>query len=157
MTATATDAATATAPGWADALTPALRERLRPAAPFSGPLMLATLTDRRDFDDEWIFGRKLDGVRVVAVREEGGARLLSRGGQRLDGTYPELVEALAGQTAQGFTLDGEVVAMRGGRTDFALLQRRSGLHRWPLRSAGPRWRTRTWPRSAGRSRTRSGC
>ena len=30
------------------------------------PLMLATLTDRRDFGDDWLLERKLDGERCVA-------------------------------------------------------------------------------------------
>jgi bifunctional non-homologous end joining protein LigD len=89
--------------------------------------MLATLTDRRDFGDRWIFERKLDGVRVLAFREAGGVRLLSRTGRRLEATYPEVAAALAEQDVPEFAVDGEVVAMREGRTDFALLQQRMGL------------------------------
>jgi bifunctional non-homologous end joining protein LigD len=90
--------------------------------------MLATLTDRRDFGADWIFERKLDGVRVVALRDaEHGVRLLSRTGQRLNGTYPEVVAALEAQACGDFAVDGEVCALEHGRTDFALLQRRMGL------------------------------
>lgn len=32
--------------------------------------MLATLSARRDFDEGWIFERKLDGVRVLATRRQ---------------------------------------------------------------------------------------
>ncbi|MQA15191.1 MAG: hypothetical protein GEV09_13775 [Pseudonocardiaceae bacterium] len=42
------------------------------------PPMLATLTDRRFSDQNWIFERKLDGVRVVAVRDGGASTLWSR-------------------------------------------------------------------------------
>ncbi|MET8247594.1 non-homologous end-joining DNA ligase [Streptomyces sp. NPDC005202] len=91
--------------------------------------MLATLSDRRDFPGGWIFERKLDGVRVLAVREGGRVQLLSRTGQHLNATYPEIVEALAAQECTDFTIDGEVVAFTGGRTDFARLQRRMGLTR----------------------------
>lgn len=89
--------------------------------------MLATLSDRRDFGDEWIFERKLDGVRALAVRDERGVRLLSRTGRRLNSTYPEVVDALAAQDRADFTVDGEIVAYADGRTDFALLQQRMGL------------------------------
>lgn len=97
--------------------------------------MLATLSARRAFGDGdsdgdgdgWIFERKLDGVRVLATRRQGSVRLYSRAGNRLEATYPEVAEALAGQESDDFTLDGEVVALRAGRTDFALLQQRMQL------------------------------
>ncbi|MFC5910485.1 non-homologous end-joining DNA ligase [Streptacidiphilus monticola] len=90
--------------------------------------MLATLSSRRDFDTDWLFERKLDGVRVLALRTGGGGvRLLSRGGKSLNGTYPEVVDALQAQHCADFAVDGEMVALRDGRTDFALLQQRLGL------------------------------
>jgi DNA ligase D-like protein (predicted ligase) len=117
-----------------DRLTAQQRDRLRPAPEdrwsAAVPPMLATLSDRRSFDERWLFERKLDGVRAVAVREPGGGtRLLSRAGNVMDATYPELVAALDDQPRGDFTVDGEIVAMRGGRTDFALLQQRMGLTR----------------------------
>ncbi|MFE5588549.1 ATP-dependent DNA ligase, partial [Kitasatospora sp. NPDC056531] len=59
--------------------------------------MLAVLTDRRDFDDDWLFERKLDGVRVLAARHVQDTVLLSRNGKHLNATYPEIADALAGQ------------------------------------------------------------
>lgn len=91
--------------------------------------MLATLSDRRDFPSGWVFERKLDGIRVLAVREAGRVTLRSRSGRRLDATYPEIVEALAQQDCADFTIDGEIVAYAHGRTDFARLQQRMGLTR----------------------------
>jgi bifunctional non-homologous end joining protein LigD len=91
--------------------------------------MLATLTDRRDFPQGWVFERKLDGIRVLAVRENGTVTLRSRSGRRLDATYPEIVDALAAQDCADFTIDGEIVAYSHGRTDFARLQQRMGLTR----------------------------
>ncbi|MFI5687976.1 non-homologous end-joining DNA ligase [Streptomyces sp. NPDC051636] len=108
------------------------RGLLRPAPPgaeLAARPMLATLSDRREFGEGWIFERKLDGVRLLAVREGGRVRLLSRTGQRLDASYPEVAEALAAQERDDFTIDGEVVAFSGGRTDFSRLQRRLGLTR----------------------------
>ena len=50
-----------------DALPAAERELLRAAAlPTTAGAMLATLTDDRFSDPNWIYERKLDGVRCVA-------------------------------------------------------------------------------------------
>jgi DNA ligase D-like protein (predicted ligase) len=102
----------------------------RPGAELAARPMLATLSDRRDFSgEEWLFERKLDGVRVLAVRDGERATVLSRSGRRLDDTYPEIVEALAAPSCTDFTVDGEVVAFTRGRTDFSRLQQRMGLTR----------------------------
>lgn len=103
------------------------RDLLRAAGPEPGAPMLAQLTDRRAFGDGWIFERKLDGIRLLATRSDGRVELRSRTGLRLDATYPEAVEALAAQPCPDFVVDGEMVALDRGRTDFALLQQRSGL------------------------------
>ena len=73
---------------------------------------LATLTDRRFSDSDWVFERKLDGVRGLAFGDEGRVRLMSRNRLSLNNTFPEIVEALAGQDASRFVLDGEVVQSR---------------------------------------------
>jgi bifunctional non-homologous end joining protein LigD len=90
--------------------------------------MLAVLTERRFSDPGWIFERKLDGERCLAERHGRETTLRSRTGERLNGTYPELVSALAGQECSDFLVDGEVVAFEGSRTSFARLQRRLGIH-----------------------------
>jgi bifunctional non-homologous end joining protein LigD len=88
---------------------------------------LATLTDERFSDPDWIFERKLDGVRCLAFRDGRRVHLLTRNRQSLNGTYPELVEALAAQPCSKFVVDGEIVAFEGRRTSFARLQGRLGL------------------------------
>ncbi|MFM9370463.1 non-homologous end-joining DNA ligase [Streptomyces sp. Da 82-17] len=98
-----------------------------PGAELAAQAMLATLSDRREFTEGWIFERKLDGIRVLAVREHGHVRLLSRTGRRLNDSYPEIVEALAAQDCGDFTVDGEIVAFSHGRTEFSRLQQRMGL------------------------------
>ncbi|WP_269858608.1 non-homologous end-joining DNA ligase [Streptomyces sp. RPT161] len=106
------------------------RDLLRPAPrPREVRPMLAVLSDRRSFDDGWIFERKLDGVRALGFREDGRTGLLSRTGRRVDATYPEIIEALERQECHDFMVDGEIVALEHGRTNFALLQRRMGLTR----------------------------
>ncbi|MGN6339113.1 non-homologous end-joining DNA ligase [Mycobacterium sp.] len=88
---------------------------------------LATLTEDRFSDPHWIFERKFDGMRCLAIRDGDRIRLLSRNRQRLNGTYPELVDALAAQHTSRFIVDGEVVAFEGRRTSFARLQGRLGI------------------------------
>jgi bifunctional non-homologous end joining protein LigD len=115
-----------------DTLADAQRQRLRPARPgleLASEPMLATLSDRREFSGDWIFERKLDGIRALAVREGDRVGLYSRKGNRLNATYPEIVDALAAQECADFTVDGEIVAFSHGRTDFSRLQQRMGLTR----------------------------
>lgn len=88
-----------------------------------GEPMKAKLTDRRFSDPNWIFERKLDGVRAIAIKHGGEVRLISRTGRRLI-AYPELVEALEDDAADEFVADGEIVAFEGSRTSFARLQGR---------------------------------
>jgi bifunctional non-homologous end joining protein LigD len=103
------------------------RLRPEPVPDWIAP-MLATLTEQRFSDPDWIFERKFDGVRCLAFRDGDRVRLLSRHQQLLNRTYPELVDALAAQQRERFVIDGEVVAFEGRRTSFARLQGRSGLH-----------------------------
>jgi bifunctional non-homologous end joining protein LigD len=84
--------------------------------------MLATLTERRFSDPEWIFETKLDGIRGIAVRRGRGVRLYSRTQQDMSGRFAGVVEALGGQEAGDFVIDGEVVAFEGNRTSFGRLQ-----------------------------------
>lgn len=52
---------------------------------------------------------------------------MSRNQQQVNGTYPELVAALAAQDCADFIVDGEVVAFEGSRTSFGKLQQRLGV------------------------------
>jgi DNA ligase D-like protein (predicted ligase) len=93
------------------------------------PLMLATLTDRRDFGDDWLLERKFDGERCVARKAGSDVRLESRTGKDLTGTYPEVSAAVAAQRSRDLLLDGEVVAYDGDQTSFTRLQQRLGVTR----------------------------
>lgn len=86
--------------------------------------MLATLTDKRFSDPDWIYERKLDGERCLAYRKDGKVRLMSRNQKELNIKYPELVEILEDQEQGDFIIDGEVVAFEGNKTSFAKLQNR---------------------------------
>ena len=71
--------------------------------------MKATLTDRPFSDPAWIFERKLDGVRALAFRDGGEARLYSRTRKAMRG-YPEVAESLEADACTRFVVDGEPVA-----------------------------------------------
>lgn len=91
--------------------------------------MAATLApDARPPLGEWVFERKLDGVRVLAYVTGDGVRLLSRNRIRQEDVYPEVVDALFEAVALEAVLDGEVVAFDGERTSFERLQQRMGVH-----------------------------
>jgi DNA ligase D-like protein (predicted ligase) len=92
-------------------------------------LMLATLTDRRDFGEEWLLERKLDGERCVARKQGSEVRMESRTGKDLTATYPEVRAAVAGQRAGEMLIDGELVAYDGEQTSFSRLQQRLGVVR----------------------------
>src|SRR3954467_6187687 len=102
---------------------------------------LATLCHDRFWEPGWVYERKLDGQRVLAVRDASGVRLYSRSGRDVSAAFPEVADALAEQAAEAFVVDGEVVAFEGSRTSFARLQprihvssaakaRRSGVPVW---------------------------
>ena len=88
--------------------------------------MKAVLTDEPFSDPSWIYERKLDGIRILAYRDRGGVQLESRIGRSRNESFPELVEALAGEPSDDFVIDGEVVAFEGSRTSFQKLQRGLG-------------------------------
>jgi DNA ligase D-like protein (predicted ligase) len=92
-------------------------------------LMLATLTDRRDFGEDWLLERKFDGERCIARKDGGDVSLRSRTAKELTGTYPEVRGAVASQRSRELLLDGEVVAFDGAQTSFSRLQRRLGVTR----------------------------
>ncbi|MDQ6784869.1 MAG: non-homologous end-joining DNA ligase, partial [Actinomycetota bacterium] len=70
----------------------------------------------------WLYERKLDGLRSIAVRNGAEVELWSRNHQRFTPRFPDVVSALASLAADTFTIDGELVAFDGERTSFGLLQ-----------------------------------
>jgi bifunctional non-homologous end joining protein LigD len=90
-------------------------------------LMLATLTDRRDFGEDWLLERKFDGERCIARKHGDDVRLESRTGKALTGTYPEVRAAVADQRDRALVLDGELVAFDREQTSFSRLQQRLGV------------------------------
>jgi hypothetical protein len=76
--------------------------------------------------DGWSFEFKYDGVRAITHVNQGRVRVLSRNGNDVTTTYPEL-SALGDRTA---ILDGEIVALDAGdRPSFAKLAARIHVSR----------------------------
>jgi ATP-dependent DNA ligase len=67
--------------------------------------MAATLTQKRFGGPEWIFERKLDGIRVLAFKQGAQVRLLSR--NQLPKTLPGISHAVAELPVHDAVLDGE--------------------------------------------------
>ena len=86
--------------------------------------MKAVLTEQAFSDPDWIFERKLDGIRCIAIKADRRVQLLSRNHLSLNGRFPEVVDALERDAATQFVIDGEVVAFAGAQTSFAALQQR---------------------------------
>jgi bifunctional non-homologous end joining protein LigD len=108
-----------------DALSADERALLRPEPrPERVTPMKAVLTDDRFSDPEWVYERKLDGIRCIAIKAEQRVRLLSRNDLSLNGRFPEVVDALERDPATDVVLDGEVVAFAGAQTSFERLQQR---------------------------------
>ena len=93
--------------------------------------MKAVLADTPFSDPDWIFERKLDGIRCLATRDAEGVRLVSRTGRGMNHEYPTIVAALERESSDDFVADGEIVAFENGITSFSRLQRR-GRERVPV-------------------------
>jgi bifunctional non-homologous end joining protein LigD len=96
-----------------------------PPSPKSFPLSLARL-HREPFDSAaWLFEIKYDGVRALAIRDGGEARLYGRSGSEITRRYPEITLALNRLPFERFVMDGEIVILDAhGRASFQMLQRR---------------------------------
>jgi bifunctional non-homologous end joining protein LigD len=80
--------------------------------------MKAVLTPERPSGPGWVFERKLDGIRCLAVKAGGRTRLYSRNELSLNDRYASLAAALDADPADDFVIDGEAVAFVGGRDRF---------------------------------------
>jgi len=73
--------------------------------------MAATLTQERFTGPEWIFERKLDGIRLLAFKSGTEVRLYSR--NRRPQNLPRIANAIASLPVSELILDGEVTWGRG--------------------------------------------
>src|SRR4029453_3342367 len=75
--------------------------------------MAATLTQERFTGPEWIFERKLDGIRLLAFKDGPDIRLLSRNRLPQNAHYPALVQAIETLPVHDVILDGEATGVWG--------------------------------------------
>jgi DNA ligase D-like protein (predicted ligase) len=80
--------------------------------------MKAVLTADRPAGPEWVFERKLDGIRCLAVKDGRRTRLYSRNELSLNDRYPAIAAALDADPADRFVIDGEAVAFVDGHDRF---------------------------------------
>lgn len=101
-----------------------LKKRKKISQPSFIDPMLATLTKNYFDDPNWIFEHKFDGERCLAFKKNGKVILKSRNDREINIEYPELAQALTKQSADNFIIDGEIVALKEGVSQFELLQSR---------------------------------
>jgi bifunctional non-homologous end joining protein LigD len=114
--------------------------------------MAATLTQERFAGPEWIFERKLDGIRLLAFKHGQKVQLFSRNRLPQNASYPAIAEAIAQLPVRDLILDGEATGVWGkqGKSAYHVFdilwldgrdlmslpldQRRAELESLPLRS-----------------------
>ena len=83
---------------------------------------LAKLGEAPPTGDTWLHEIKWDGYRIVATIADGVVRLWSRNGLEWTDRLPEIVAALEALGLDSAALDGELIAGKGRKEDFNLLQ-----------------------------------
>jgi bifunctional non-homologous end joining protein LigD len=81
--------------------------------------MAATLTQERFTHPDWVFERKLDGIRLLAYKDGSEVRLFSRNRLPLTEAYPSFAEAVAALPVANAVLDGEATGVWNGRGEVA--------------------------------------
>jgi ATP-dependent DNA ligase len=73
--------------------------------------MAATLTAERFTGRDWVFERKLDGIRMLAFKQGAHVRLLSRNRLAQNAAYPSVVAAVENLPVRDVILDGEATGV----------------------------------------------
>ena len=95
-------------------------DSLRPA--------LASLSEKPFSSDDWLFEIKWDGIRALAVIEDGTTKLVARSARSISSQYPEFRDLAKHIRARTAVLDGEIVVLDDqGRSSFQRLQGRFGV------------------------------
>jgi bifunctional non-homologous end joining protein LigD len=102
----------------------------KPVKPDTVQLMLAETVEHPFSRPGWLFELKLDGYRILAAKEGPLVRLLTRNGNDLAASFPDVVRAISALPFERLMLDGEIVTLDGaGRPSFQRLQGRARLRR----------------------------
>ena len=98
------------------------KRRQNQAAPaiFVAPMQCKPVTELPEAA-LWSFELKFDGYRCIATKSGERVNLYSRNEKKLNARFPHLLAAL-GMLRGDFVIDGEVVALKGGKPSFQLLQ-----------------------------------
>jgi len=88
--------------------------------------MLCKLIDKPFNDKEWFFEHKIDGMRIIAIKNGNKVKLLTRNNKDKVKQFPEIVVAIKKLSPKQLVLDGEIVAFRKGLSSFQALQPRIG-------------------------------
>ena len=111
---------------------PATEDRPADLTPAPDPAelspMLASAGTPADLaDKDWQFELKWDGIRALVLGDAQRIRLISRNGNDMSASYPELTDRSC-WPPQEFAADGEIIAVGpAGKPDFGLLQGRMKL------------------------------
>lgn len=92
------------------------------ALPEFRPPQLATLVEEVPEGEGWLFEVKYDGYRAVVAVAGPEVRLYTRNANDWTEQFHRLVEPLSKLSKGSLLLDGEVCAIKDGRTDFSTLK-----------------------------------
>lgn len=101
---------------------PSAARKAKGAPPKFRKPQLATLVDAVPAGNGWIHEMKYDGYRALVAVGGGRARVFTRSGLDWSDKFPGIVAAAAALPVDTALIDGEIVAFRDGRPDFATLQ-----------------------------------
>ncbi len=91
-------------------------------------LAMASSTEKPFSSDDWLYEIKWDGIRALAVIENGSTKLISRSERSITAEYPEFQTLAKNVRARRAVLDGEIVVLDSkGRSSFQRLQARFGV------------------------------
>ena len=88
--------------------------------------MLCKLIDKPFDDPGWIFEKKIDGIRIITIKDGKQVKLLTRNNKDKARQFPEIVAAIRELKPQKVVLDGEIAAFRKRLSSFQAIQPRVG-------------------------------
>lgn len=97
---------------------------IKPVIPFE-PIR----SDKLPQGDPWIAQVKWDGVRMLTYADGRETRLINRKGNHRTLQYPEFTDVGAYCRAESVILDGEMIAIAGGKPSFHEIMKRDSLRR----------------------------
>ncbi|WP_223068126.1 RNA ligase family protein [Paenibacillus caui] len=104
---------------------------LKPVQPFE-PITTNLLPS----GDRWVAQVKWDGVRMLAYYDGHASRLINRKGNDRTRQYPEFTDVTGYCRAQSVILDGEMIAIEGGKPSFHAIMKRDSLRKQSEIDAG---------------------